>query len=180
MSGDNLGTIAYPIETIRLRLEPFTEGDGDALFVMERDPEVKRYAGGVLTREQTEKQLHKFIKLVAETGFGPVAIKLRATGQIIGLCGFYSTEDPQAAEIFYGLAREAWGQGYATEAAHALAEAGLRQLHIARIIAPVNPENVRSVRVLEKIGMTFSHVAPSHDPYEVAHVYGRAAVSPRQ
>ena len=165
------GRIAYPLETPRLRLEPFTEGDGDALFEMERDPEVKRYAGGVLTRQQTEKRLLKFIKLVNETGFGPVAIKMQATGQIIGLCGFYGTDDPQTIEIFYGLARAAWGQGYATEAAKALAVAGMEQLEIARIIAPVNPENVRSVRVLKKIGMTFSHVAPSHDQYEVAHVY---------
>jgi RimJ/RimL family protein N-acetyltransferase len=163
--------LQYPIETMRLHLEPFQESDGDALYVMERDPEVKKYAGGVLTREQSEKQLKKFIKIVSETGWGPVAIKLRGTNLIIGLCGFYGTPDPNEAEIFYGLARDAWGQGYATEAAKALAVAGIQQLGLSSIIAPVNPENVRSIRVLEKIGMSFSHISTDSEQYEVAHVY---------
>lgn len=162
--------LLYPIKTVRLRLEPFQERDGDALYVMERDPEVKRYAGGVLTRQQTEKLLKKFIALGHDTGWGPIAIKVRETGHIIGLCGFYGTDAPNEAEIFYGLARDAWGQGYATEAAKALLMAGIEQGRLSRIIAPVHPENVRSIRVLEKIGMTFSHVTTS-ELYEVAHCY---------
>jgi RimJ/RimL family protein N-acetyltransferase len=163
--------IKYPLETARLRLEPFQESDGEALYVMERDPEVKRYAGGVTTRQQSDKMLKKFIGLVAETGFGPIAIKVRATNAIVGLCGFYGTDVPQEAEIFYGLAREAWGQGYATEAGKALLKAGIQQLGLTAIIAPVHPENLRSIRVVEKIGLTFSHVTTSYGLYEVAHVY---------
>jgi ribosomal-protein-alanine N-acetyltransferase len=112
---------------------------------MERDPEVKHYAGGVLTRPQTERLLKKFIESVGATGWGAVAIKLRATHQIVGLCGFYETIEPQEAEIFYGLARDVWGQGYATEAGKALVVAGIQQLRLASIIAPVHPENFRSI-----------------------------------
>jgi ribosomal-protein-alanine N-acetyltransferase len=164
-------SIQYPLETERLRLEPFQATDGDALFVMERDPEVKRYAGGVLTRAQTEKQLQKFINSVRETGYGPLAIKLRESNEVIGLGGFYATETPGEAEIFYGFARAAWGQGYATEAANALAIAGIEQMGLTSIVAPVHPENRASVRVLEKIGLTFSQVIETHEQYGTAHVY---------
>jgi RimJ/RimL family protein N-acetyltransferase len=160
----------YPILTERLRLEPFQEADADAHYVMESDPEVKRYAGGVLTRTQSEKLLKRFIESVRDTGWGAIAIKIRATEQIVGLCGFYPTEKADEAEIFYGLARAAWGQGYATEAGKALVQAGIQQLGLTSIIAPVHPENLRSIRVLEKIGLRFTHVSSS-DLYEVAHVY---------
>jgi RimJ/RimL family protein N-acetyltransferase len=164
-------TIHYPLLTLRLRLEPFLPTDGDALYVMERDPEVKRYAGGVTTRGQSDKLLQRFIASVRDSGFGPVAIKLGATGEIVGLCGFYGTDTPGEAEIFYGLARHAWGQGYATEAGMALVTAGIKEMGLTRIIAPVHPENVRSIRVLEKIGLTFSHVTTTDVMYAVAHVY---------
>jgi RimJ/RimL family protein N-acetyltransferase len=161
----------YPLETRRLRLEPFQELDVDALYVLERDPEVKHYAGGVLTRPQTEKLLKRFIESIRTTGWGAIAIKLRATDQIIGLCGFYATAEPQEAEIFFGLARDAWGMGYATEAGKALVAAGIQQMGLTSIIAPVHPENYRSIRVLEKIGLRFSHVTTSYALYELAHVY---------
>jgi [ribosomal protein S5]-alanine N-acetyltransferase len=163
--------LIYPLETVRLRLEPFQESDGDALYEMERDPEVKRYVGGVLTRLQTEKLLKKFVESVRQTGMGAIAIKLRGTNRIVGLCGFYGTDVPDQAEIFYGLARDAWGQGYATEAGKALAVAGTQQVGLSSIIASVHPQNVRSMRVLEKIGMRFSHVTTTNELYEVAHVY---------
>jgi RimJ/RimL family protein N-acetyltransferase len=163
--------LLYPIETVRLTLTPFEESDIDALYVMERDPEVKRYAGGVLSRPQAEKLLKQFIESVSETGWGAVAIKARATNQIVGLCGLYATDHPQEGEIFFGLAREAWGQGYATEAAGALALAGIRELGLSTIIATVHPENTRSIRVLEKVGMSFSHLSTASELYAVEHVY---------
>lgn len=163
--------IPYPIDTLRLRLEPFQATDGDALYVMERDPEVKRYAGGVLTREQTTKMLARFIASVRDTGFGPVAIKVRTSGEIVGLCGFYGTETPQQAEIFYGLARPAWGLGYATEAGKALVAAGFEQMGFTRIVATTHLENFGSQRVLEKIGFIFSHVTTTDGFSGVAHCY---------
>lgn len=161
----------YPIRTKRLCLEPFQAGDGDALYVMESDPAVKQYAGGVLNRAQTEKQLHKFIESVRTTGWGAIAIKVQATNQIVGLCGFYPTDAPHEAEIFYGLARDAWGQGYATEAGKAVVAAGIQYLGLRSIVASVHPGNVRSIRVLEKIGLRFSHVSTASDRCEMVHVY---------
>lgn len=143
--------IHYPIETARLQLTPFTATDGEALYALESDPEVKRYAGGTLTRTQTEQLLARFIKQVAATGFGAVAIKLRTEATLIGLCGLY--REGNETELFFGLARAAWGQGFATEACCGLIEAAFRLQLFPRIIARVDRTNSRSIHVLKRLGM---------------------------
>ena len=164
----------YPIETPRLRLEPFQASDTDALYRMESDAQVKQFAGGVLTRAQTEKLLKRFIESTRESGFGAIAIKLQGTNEIVGLCGLYLTsegEGAEEAELFYGLARHAWGQGYATEACQALTTAAIQQTWLKKIVASVDPQNSRSIRVLERIGMRFSHVEKTSDPDGIEHVF---------
>src|SRR5215212_3150792 len=133
----------YPIETSRLKLQPFITTDLDALYLMEGDPVVKRFTGGTLTREETAQLLRSFISMVAETGLGAIAIKLKESGRLVGLCGLYqgSDADPTEgeSELFFGLAQAAWGKGYATEASHALIVAGFQQLGFQRIVATVHP-----------------------------------------
>jgi RimJ/RimL family protein N-acetyltransferase len=143
--------IHYPIETPRLQLLPFTASDGDALYALESDPAVKRFTGGVLTRAETEQLLQNFIAQFAETGSAAIAIKRRDTGQIIGLCGL--VPDGEEGELFFGLARMAWRQGFATEACRALIKAGFQQLQLQRVCATVDPENTQSIGVLERLGL---------------------------
>ena len=79
---------------------------------------------------------------------------LRETGRLIGACGMRRTRPggPQA-NMGYVLRRDAWGQGYATEAARALAGFGFEALGLHRVFATCDVENHRSARVLEKVGM---------------------------
>ena len=109
--------------------------------------------------------LGEFVKVesVAETGLGALAIKVKGTKQIVGLCGIYLTDEPGEAELFYGLARDAWREGYATEACRALIAAARKQLELTTIVAGIHPENLRSIRVLERLGMRFSHVSTDSD-----------------
>jgi RimJ/RimL family protein N-acetyltransferase len=151
--------ISYPIETARLQLTPFTAADGDALYALESDPDVKRFAGGVLTRAQSDLLLARFVAQVAESSFGAVAITQRAGGIIIGLCGLY--RDGAEAELFFGLARHVWGQGLATEACCGLLNTALQLPSLQRIVAHVDHTNTRSIRVLERIGMDQVAVASS-------------------
>jgi len=146
--------IDYPIVTSRLQLLPFTAADGDALYLLESDPQVKRYAGGTLTRTQTEKLLQTFITQLAKTGLGAIAIKEKKTGELVGVCGLYPDDNHDGvAELFFGLARHWWGQGLVTEACLALMDAAFQQLALERIVAKVNAENDRSLRVMARIGM---------------------------
>ena len=147
--------LSYPIETARLALTPFSADDGDALYLMERDPAVKRFTGGTLTRTETEELLQGFITQVTATGLGAIAIKMKSSGELVGLCGLIVEEN--VGEIFFGLAHRAWGQGFGGEACQGLIQAGFQQLALPRIIATVDPANERSIRLLERLGMRLVH-----------------------
>ncbi|MFN8442485.1 MAG: GNAT family N-acetyltransferase [Caldilineaceae bacterium] len=157
-------SIQYPINTLRLQLTPFVKSDGDALYLLESDPIVKRFTGGTLTRDETEQLLQTFIAQVEQSGLGAIAIKLRENEQLIGLCGLL--QEAKRGEIFFGLARNAWGQGFASEACRALIQAGFEQLALERMIAVVDKENIRSIHVLERLGMRL--VDPQTDIESVA------------
>jgi RimJ/RimL family protein N-acetyltransferase len=92
--------------------------------------------------------------------FGMWAIELRATGELIGRCGFYPYAgegrlgEPPEPELAFLLAREHWGRGLASEAARAALDALFRRRERPpRAIALVRPEHAASRRVLEKVGM---------------------------
>lgn len=170
--------IHYPVVTARLQLVPFTATDGDVLYALESDPAVKQFTGGVLTRTATEQLLQHFISQVTETGLGAVAIKQKANGQIIGLCGL--VPDGPDGELFFGLAQQAWGQGFATEACRGLLNAGFQQLALPRISAQVDPANVRSIRVLERLGMRLISKAPEPEAGPVELTYALIAAEWQQ
>src|SRR3989449_758187 len=87
-------------------------------------------------------------------GLGLWALELRANREFLGQVGLFPVEGKgPEVEIAYELAPRAWGRGYATEAARALVEYGLRELGLARIVALILPDNVRSRHVAEKAAM---------------------------
>jgi len=86
-------------------------------------------------------------------GFSSWAVVDRETGHPIGDAGLGIFEPTGEVELGYTLARDRWGQGYATEVARACLVAGLEQLEAPRIIAVVDAENEASLRVPERIGM---------------------------
>ena len=82
-------------------------------------------------------------------------IGLKETGQVIGLAGLFPSNDRfRLAEIYYKLHPDFWGHGFATEVAKELVRFGFDDLKVHKVEAGVATENVRSVCVLEKIGMT--------------------------
>ena len=123
------------------------------------DPEVMRFGDGVQTKEWVQSWLRTCLERYYQTwGFGPYAMVETHSGNIIGYCGlfFFPDINGQAeVEIGYRLARSAWGQGYATEAASAVRGYAFTSLGIRRLIALIDPANVASIRVAEKIGMRY-------------------------
>ena len=77
------------------------------------------------------------------------------TGQLLGWNGLEYLPQLKETEVAYLLSRQVWGRGYATEAAIAALHYGFGQAHLESIIGLVHPENARSVRVLDKSGLTF-------------------------
>jgi ribosomal-protein-alanine N-acetyltransferase len=95
--------------------------------------------------------------MLAGRGISFVAVEERASGRLIGDAGLYPIEgSPEAVELGYTLARDAWGRGYATEAGEALLAHARCALEVSRVVATVDPANAASKHVLEKLGMTAS------------------------
>lgn len=156
------------LETERLILRPFSANDVDVLAGFYADPEVMRYlgVGKTLSREETEASVDRMLRSWDVDGLGQFAVERKDDGELVGRCGFLvwdaatltpTTEaeatGPTELEVGYAFGRSFWGQGYATEAAAAVRDHALGPMGRSRLIAFIRPENVRSRRVAEKIGM---------------------------
>lgn len=122
------------------------------------DAEVMRFGDGVQTREWVEAWLRTCLENYQRRGFGPYAVVEQSTGDVIGYCGlfyFLDIHGQPEIELGYRLRRAAWGQGYATEAARLVRDYAFHTLHIKRLIALIDPDNVPSIRVAEKIGLHY-------------------------
>lgn len=153
------------IETSRLRLRAFTPGDLDELYLVFGDGEVMTYISGgkPRTREATETGLLRTIEGWRDRGFGLWAVVEKESSRVVGYCGLIFLEGTTEIELAYGLAKSSWGKGFATEAARASLGFGFEELKLERIVAVVNPQNVASQRVLEKLGMKYRRNAHHYD-----------------
>jgi [ribosomal protein S5]-alanine N-acetyltransferase len=145
------------LETVRLRLRPFTVADHDAIHAVYSDPEVMRWVGhgAHKTTSETARALRGYADALRARGYGFVAVIERSSGDLIGDAGLHPLggRGPDV-ELGYTLAREFWGRGYATEAGAALVAHAFDALAAPRVMAQVEPENLASRHVLEKLGMT--------------------------
>jgi RimJ/RimL family protein N-acetyltransferase len=118
------------------------------------DPEVTKYLGW--PRHQSVEQTEAFVLFSAveweRDGVGPYLIRARAGGRLLGGTGI-QMEEGREAVTGYVLAKDAWGQGFATEALAAMVELA-RAIAIARLSALCHPDHRASWRVLEKCGLT--------------------------
>ena len=146
--------------TSRLLLRHFTLDDLEALTAMHSHPEVSRFLGGVKTPEQTRQRLLEWLDDYERYGFSKWAVVLRTTGELIGRCGLSLEEiDGQSEwELGWTFARAHWGHGYATEAAAAVMEHCFRKLGHQHLISLIRPGNLASMRVAERIGMTYDRI----------------------
>ena len=146
------------VETARLRLRPFTHEDLDGLWRIASDPEVMLHIGdGVpFTRDQTQYNLDNIVNAFDRRGYGRWALeKKNDGGRLIGYCGFANGSEEIGVELVYLLAREEWGKGVASEAAAATLRYGFETLGLHSIAAVTRPNNWRSRRVMERLGMSF-------------------------
>ena len=131
------------VETERLELRPLTMDDLDALALIYRDSEVRKYfPEGTLTYEQTREELEWIIDVYyAQHGFGLWATTYKPTNEFIGRCGLlpWTIDGRSEVEVAYLLARAYWGRGLGTEAARAILAYGFEDLHLSRLICLIDP-----------------------------------------
>jgi ribosomal-protein-alanine N-acetyltransferase len=146
--------------------------DLDELFSFYSDPDVIKYSPDApRTYDETREELEWFMNghpKFPELGLWGTIYK--ETGQFIGRCGLLPRPDgQQEVEVAFALSKAYWGQGLATEAAHALVRYGFEQLELPRLICLIDHDNKGSIRVATKIGMTFEK--ESKDEYGPFLVY---------
>ena len=150
--------VHYFFYTPHLRLRRFTADDADHLFALDNDPEVMRYLNGgeLVSRDAIVRDiLPTFLKVDEDRpGLGFHAAEDRATAEFVGWFVLRLTGEPGEAALGYRLRREAWGRGLATEGARALVDWGFRELGLRRVVATTYEQNLASIRVMEKLGMT--------------------------
>ncbi|HYJ04417.1 MAG TPA: GNAT family N-acetyltransferase [Chthoniobacterales bacterium] len=146
------------LETDRLLLREFVEEDAEAFFKLNSNPEVLRFVPDkpLLNVEQARQLLVDHpIADYRKHGFGRGACILKSTDEQIGFAGLKYLEELGEVDVAYRLLPSHWGQGFATEAAIASVRLGFANLGLKRIIGLVMPENIASVRVLEKTGLDY-------------------------
>jgi RimJ/RimL family protein N-acetyltransferase len=157
------GTVA--LRTPRLLLRTFRPDDLPHYAALNADPEVVRYLGGVpLTRQHSDEIAEWAQECYADEGLGLLAVERRGDGAFLGMCGLHHHQaHPDDVEVGWRLAREHWGQGYATEAATGWLDHAFGTLDLPRVISITDPPNVRSLAVMRRLGMVFDHEAEIED-----------------
>ncbi len=165
------------LTTARLLLRRWRETDLVPFAAMNADPEVMSHLGGPVGRTASDVLVGRFLqKWDEEPRFGFWAVELATERRFIGFVGLnrpdFSVPPAPCVEIGWRIARADWGRGYATEAAAACLAHGLETLILPEIVSFTVPDNTRSRRVMERIGMThdrggaFDHpLVPAESPH---------------
>ena len=149
--------------TARLCFQPFTLDDIDALHHLWTNPDVRRYLWDdkVIARETAEEVVRASLASFQEQRFGFWTLRfLEDEATILGFCGLRFFDDPPEIEIMYGVDPTHWKKGLATEAAKAVLQYGFEELRLKKIWGGADAPNTASIRVLEKLGMTYEKTVP--------------------
>lgn len=165
----------YILETGRLRLRELTTGDAAFIIDLLNTPGWLQYIGdrNVRTEVQAIAYLQNGpLKGYREHGFGMWRVETRADGTPIGMCGVMKREHLEAPDVGFALLPQYSGQGYAHEAARAVLNYAMESLGISKVSAIVLPGNTASIRLLEKLGLTFKKTITFPGSNEELLLYG--------
>ncbi|MBF2067464.1 MAG: GNAT family N-acetyltransferase [Calothrix sp. C42_A2020_038] len=142
------------IVTKQLILRGFEENDLDAYAEMCGDVEVMRYVGSgqTMTRSDSWRSMAMMLGHWYLRGYGFWAVEQRRTGEMIGRVGCWQPEGWLGFEVGWMIRRAFWGRNFATEAGSAAMEYAFEELQQPRVISIIQPENIASRRVAEKLG----------------------------
>lgn len=149
------------LSTPRLKLRQWREADLEPWAALNADPEVMRYFPAAMSRAQSDEWARTIHAMIDRHGWGWWAVEVRGGPEFIGFVGLnrpnFEAHFMPAVEIGWRLARPSWGHGYATEAATAALTFAFDELECAEVVSFAVIGNERSLRVMERLGMT-------HDP----------------
>ena len=154
------------LETARLLIKAPSFEDFDAICQLNADPEVMRYIQICRPVNKVRELLEKAIQHYQKHGFSFGTVVEKSSGNLIGQAGilYLGYDDTQSdIEIGYRLYPAYWKKGYATELTKAFIQWGFKHISTNKLIGVIHPENDRSRRVLEKVGMHYVGKIPAYD-----------------
>ena len=156
------------LDTERLVLRRPRLEDARAFDAFWQDEEASRFVGGTKTPAEVDRMMERTVRHWDWFGIGNFTVERREDGATLGRVGFLvwnpatwenghrvRFERPYETELGWKLGPEAWGRGYATEAALACRDWALGELGLTRLISLIALENTPSIRVAERIGESF-------------------------
>jgi RimJ/RimL family protein N-acetyltransferase len=149
------GTIPAVLTSERLVLRPWRDDDLEPFAEMSADPLVMEHFPSLLDRVRSAEVVGRIRGHFDREGYGLWAVEVPGVAGFIGFTGIARVPFRHDwIEVGWRLARAHWGKGYATEAARAAIEWGFANLAVEEIVAMTVPANLRSQRVMAKLGMT--------------------------
>jgi RimJ/RimL family protein N-acetyltransferase len=151
---------AVIIETPRLHLRCIQERHFAAFAAMNADPAVMEFFPAPFDYEQSVAMRRRMERHMEEHGHGFWVAESRENREFLGIAGLlvprFEAHFTPCVEIGWRFARKHWGKGLASEAARSLVDFGFTRLRLDEIVAMTVPDNRRSRRVMERLGMTYS------------------------
>ena len=155
------------LETRRLLLRLPTPDDLEPWTAFATDEEVMRFLGGVQGRAGAWRSLATMIGAWTLNGFAMFSVVEKETGRWVGRLGPWQPAEWPGTEVGWGLAREAWGKGYAYEGSAASIDWAFAELGWTEVIHAISPENVNSSKLAERLGSRFLRKAVLPAPLNV-------------
>lgn len=145
------------LRTRRLLLRRWQEQDREPFSAISADPKVMEHFPASLSRAQSAALIERTEASFDAHGYGLWAVELCGESSLVGFLGALAVEDDlpfyPAVELGWRLGREFWGRGIATEGARAVSEYAFQTLGLRELVAYTAARNLRSQRVMERLGM---------------------------
>jgi RimJ/RimL family protein N-acetyltransferase len=154
------------IETERLILRPPIREDFDAYARNMADAEAAHFIGGVQARPVAWRGFLTLAGAWMIQGYSMFSVIEKATGRWIGRLGPWQPEGWPGTEVGWGLAREAWGKGYAYEGAAAAIDWAFEHLGWTDVIHSINTDNAPSLALAKRLGSRFLRHSGLPEPYQ--------------
>ncbi len=155
--------IQVHLESNRLLIRPFKEGDEFAMYELNSNPLVQKYTGDVMI-ESVEQARHLLKTIVFKDyekyGYGRLAVIYKPDNKLIGFTGFKYLPEASGADLGYRFLPEYWGKGIATESSRMSLDYGFNTLKRDMFLGFAEEENKASTRVLKKVGFVLTNIAP--------------------
>jgi RimJ/RimL family protein N-acetyltransferase len=150
-------TTPHELRTDRLRLRRWIPADLAPFATLNADPMVTEYLPGPLSQAESAAFVARIETHFDEYGFGLWAVEIRHAASFAGFIGLlvprFESHFTPCVEIGWRLGAEHWSHGYATEGGRAVLAFGFEVLGLTEVVSFTVPENARSRRVMERIGM---------------------------